>query len=149
MANRRARRQPELERAAKAAKTSNPSLPSTLLFLALVLYLGGLVFRLGFQEVRLLQQGRLLESERVAALAQHRALRAEIASAKTNAGIEKLAREQLGFVMDREVPVKAVLAAAPSEAEHTAPVLRAPEAQPVGLPPAMAALAKFFVPLWP
>jgi hypothetical protein len=117
--------------------------------MGVVLYLGSLVFRLGFQEVNLLKQSRLLAAEKSAVEAQHRDLRAQIALAKTNAGVERLAREQLGFVMDREIPVKAVLATAQSKASlPRASASTSTSSQGVGLPPAMAALAKFFVPLW-
>jgi cell division protein FtsB len=131
-------------------KPAPPSLQSTLVFLGVVLYLGTTVFRLGVQEFHLLKQARLLEEERTAIEAQHQDLRAQIATAKTNAGIERLAREQLGFVMAQEIPVKTVV---PATAVQPAAVAQAPAsaARPtadVGVPPAMAALSKFFVPLW-
>jgi cell division protein FtsB len=139
-------------------KPAPPSLQSTLVFLGVVLYLGTTVFRLGVQEFHLLKQARLLEGERVAIAAQHQDLRSQIASTRTNAGIERLAREQLGFVMAQEIPVK-TLTPVPSGGVTLPPaiVAAAPVAQPAaavppsaeaGLPPAMAALSKFFVPLW-
>ena len=162
MARRRSRRRPEpnpvpMNPVSKpVVKPAPPSLQSTLVFLGVVLYLGTTVFRLGVQEFHLMKQARLLEEEKAAIEAQHQDLQARIASAKTNAGIERLAREQLGFVMAQEVPVKtfvpagqpttatvAVAAAPPRVAPRGAP----PAAQ-VGLPPAMAALSKYFVPLW-
>ncbi|MEB3284713.1 MAG: septum formation initiator family protein [Candidatus Sericytochromatia bacterium] len=126
-----------------------PSLFSTLAFLGVVLYLGGLIFRLGLQEVHLLRQAGMLKAEKVAVEAQHRDLRSQIAAAKTNAGVERLAREQLGFVMDREIPVKAV-STTPQEVKSFARAgsTDSRSTKAVGLPPAMAALAKFFVPLW-
>ncbi len=165
MARRRSRRRPEpnpvpMNPVPKpVVKPAPPSLQSTLVFLGVVLYLGTTVFRLGVQEFHLLKQARLLEEEKVAIEAQHLDLRAQIASAKTNAGIERLAREQLGFVMAQEVPVKTFVplasvqapvtvaaAVVVASASQTAPAV-APAAQ-VGLPPAMAALSKYFVPLW-
>ena len=164
MARRRSRRRTELSQVPANAnpapkpvvKPAPPSLQSTLVFLAVVLYLGTTCFRLGVQEFHLMKQGRLLEEERTAIEAQHQDLRAQIASAKTNAGIERLAREQLGFVMAQEVPVKTFVPAgsAPTTqvaVAETAPAQTTPAAAPaaaVGVPPAMAALSKFFVPLW-
>lgn len=160
MARRRSRRRPEPNPVPSnpvpkpVVKPAPPSLQSTIVFLGVVLYLGTTVFRLGVQEFHLLKQSRLLEEEKVAIEAQHQDLRAQIASAKTNAGIERLAREQLGFVMAQEVPVKTfvplstpaqapvTVAAAPQAAQAIAPAAQ------VGLPPAMAALSKYFVPLW-
>lgn len=159
MARRRSRRRPEPNPVQTnpvpkpVVKPAPPSLQSTLLFMGVVLYLGTTVFRLGVQEFHLLKQARLLEEEKTAIEAQHQDLRAQIAAAKTNAGIERLAREQLGFVMAQEVPVKTfvpvttapavvAVAAAPQAAQAVAPAAQ------VGLPPAMAALSKYFVPLW-
>jgi cell division protein FtsB len=114
-----------------------------VLFAALALYLGGTMFKLVMQEITLVKQGQILQAEKAAVMAQHDELNAQIAQAKTNAGIERLAREQLGLVMPQEIPVKT--AAAPPPEPVKADV--APAGKPaVGLPPAMAALAKFFTP---
>jgi len=143
---------------APAAKFAPPTLQSTLVFLGVVLYLGTTVFRLGVQEFNLLKQGRLLEEEKVAIAAQHENLQAQIAAARTNAGIERLAREQLGFVMAQEIPVKTIVP--PTAAPKAVPVAVAAQPHPepptaprdeqvrVGLPPAMAALSKHFLALW-
>lgn len=158
MARRRSRRRQEPNPVPKpVVKPAPPSLQSTLVFLGVVLYLGTTVFRLGVQEFHLLKQARLLEGERAAIASQHQDLRSQIASTRTNAGIERLAREQLGFVMAQEIPVKtltpvpsggvtvppAVIAAAP-----VAPPPAVPASANVGVPPAMAALSKYFVTLW-
>lgn len=131
-------------------KPNTPSLQTTLVFLALVLWMGTQVVRLFHQELTLYQRGRLLEEERSAVMAQHHDLRAEIAAASTNAGVERLAREQLGFVMAEEIPVKAVVQAAAPEPRRAAvePPASAGEPRSADLPPAIAALAKFFVPMW-
>ena len=73
---------------------------------------------------------------------------AMLADTRTNAGIEKLAREQLGLVMAQEIPVKTIAPVTP--VPTAAPVVAA---APTGhrqneMPPAMAALVKFFAPLW-
>jgi cell division protein FtsL len=121
-------------------------------FFLAVLWMGTQVVRLGYQEVNLLQRASLLEREKADVAAMHHELRAQIAAATTNAGVERLAREQLGFVMAEEIPVKTV-GSAPVAEVPSAPVAPAarPAAEPAGkaqLPPALAALAKFFVPLW-
>ena len=137
---------------ATVGKASTPSLQTTLVFLGLVLWMGTQVVRLGHQELTLFQRGRLLEEEKAVVQSQHHELRAEIAAASTNAGVERLAREQLGFVMAEEIPVKAVVAPAGAESRAEPRVAAAPEpapaAQGADLPPALAALAKFFVPMW-
>lgn len=159
MARRKSRRRTEPAPVPKpAVKPAPPSLQSTLVFLGVVLYLGTTCFRLGVQELHLFKQARLLDQEKAAIEAQHQDLRAQIAACKTNAGIERLAREQLGFVMAQEIPVKTIIPAgsqpAASEPITTlaaAPAQAAPQAAaaaPVGLPPAMAALSKYFMPLW-
>lgn len=128
-------------------KTAPPTLQTTLIFLGITLYLGTTVFRLGVQEWHLFKQSQVLEAERVEVVAHRQALTAEIASTRTNAGIEKLAREQLGLVMAQEIPVKTI---APATPVPSTPVLAArprPGAHN-DLPPAMAALVKFFEPLW-
>ena len=145
MARRRALRKTGTTPAPRAPKekTLPPTLKTTLLFAAIALYLGGTMFKLVMQEITLLKQTQILQAEKAAVMAQHDALAAEIKVSKTNAGIEKLAREQLGLVMPAEIPVKT--AAAPTPPPVVAP--EAPKQEPaVGLPPAMAALAKFFTP---
>lgn len=119
-----------------------PTWKTTMLFAVVALYLGGTMFKLVLQEINLLKQSQILQEERAAVLAQHVALTAEIKVSKTNAGIERLAREQLGLVMAEEIPVKTAAAPQP-EAVAIAPQ---PKQAAVGLPPAMAALAKFFTP---
>ena len=133
---------------APVVKTAPPTLQTTLIFLGLTLYLGTTVFRLCVQEWHLFQQSQVLEAEKATVVAHRQALTSEIASSRTNAGIEKLAREQLGLVMAQEIPVKTI---APAVAPATpAPVLaKATTPRPTNdLPPAMAALVKFFEPLW-
>jgi cell division protein FtsL len=133
-------------------RVNAPALHQTVVFFLAVLWMGTQVVRLGYQEVNLLQRARLLEREKADVAAMHHDLRAEIAAATTNAGVERLAREQLGFVMAEEIPVKAVGSAAIAEAPSApaAPAARPPveSAGKAQLPPALAALAKFFVPLW-
>ncbi|MDB5096459.1 MAG: hypothetical protein JWM80_880 [Cyanobacteria bacterium RYN_339] len=129
-------------------KTAPPTLQTTLIFLGIALYLGTTVFRLCVQEFNLFKQSQMLETERTAVVAHHDALTAEIASSRTNAGIEKLAREQLGLVMAQEIPVKTIATAAPTVAAP-AVVAHAPTGHNQNeMPPAMAALVKFFAPLW-
>jgi cell division protein FtsB len=130
-------------------KTAPPTLQTTLIFLGLALYLGTTVFRLCVQEFNLFKQAQILEAERTAVVTHYDALKTEIASSRTNAGIEKLAREQLGLVMAQEIPVKTIAPAAPSA---PAPVAVAQAPTPAThnnneMPPAMAALVKFFAPL--
>ncbi|MEB3223853.1 MAG: hypothetical protein VKS61_17400 [Candidatus Sericytochromatia bacterium] len=133
-------------------KNNSPALHHTIGFCLAVLWMGTQVFRLGYQELNLLQRASLLEQEKSDVAALHHELRTEIAAAKTNAGVERLAREQLGFVMAEEIPVKAVGTAVVTEtrvalAQPTARVAPpAPDA--AQRPPALAALAKFFMPLW-
>lgn len=126
------------------AQTLPPNMKTTLIFAAVALYLGGTMFKLVMQEITLLKQSQILQAEKAAVVAQHDALAQQIAQAKTNAGIERLAREQLGLVMPQEIPVKT--AAAPPPEAPKAPAANAAQQHPVGLPPAMAALAKFFTP---
>lgn len=126
-------------------KTAPPSLQTSLIFLCMALYLGTTVFRLCVQEWNLLKQAQILQVEKSAVLAHHNELTREIASSRTNAGIERLAREQLGLVMAQEIPVKTIAPATPG------PVAMAAVDAPVpqdDMPPAMAALVKFFTPLW-
>jgi hypothetical protein len=103
------------------------------------------MFKLVMQELTLLKQSQILQAEKAAVVAQHDELKAQIAQAKTNAGIERLAREQLGLVMPQEIPVKTA-AVAPVEPPKPAAAQPTGQQHPVGLPPAMAALAKFFTP---
>jgi cell division protein FtsB len=148
-ARRRNLRRTSVAPAAKpVVKTAPPTLQTTLIFLGVTLYLGTTVFRLCVQEFNLFKQAQVLEAERTEVVAHHQALKAEIASSRTNAGIEKLAREQLGLVMAQEIPVKTI---APITPVPTAvPVVAAAPTghKPNEMPPAMAALVKFFAPLW-
>lgn len=124
-------------------QTLPPTWKTTLLFAVVALYLGGTMFKLVLQEINLLKQTQILQEEKAAVLAQHAALAAEIKLSKTNAGIERLAREQLGLVMPEEIPIKTAAAPQPEPVA----IAQAPAKQAsVGLPPAMAALAKFFTP---
>lgn len=127
-----------------AAKVAPPTLKTQLMFLVIALYLGGTVFKLCIQEWNLYKQAQILQAERAEVLGESKALAAEIARSKTNAGIERLAREQLGLVMAQEIPVKTV-AAVPAPVAPAAPK---PEAPAGAQPPAMAALAKLFTPPW-
>ncbi|MEB3329770.1 MAG: hypothetical protein VKQ33_11110 [Candidatus Sericytochromatia bacterium] len=132
-------------------RASAPAPHQVLVFFLAALWMGTQVFRLGYQEINLLQRSRLLEQEKADVAALHHALRAEIAAATTNAGVERLAREQLGFVMAEEIPVKAVGSAALAEAPavQIARAARPAESSDKApLPPALAALAKYFMPLW-
>jgi cell division protein FtsB len=131
-------------------KTAPPTLQTTLIFLGLTLYLGTTVFRLCVQEWHLFKQAQVLEAERAAVVAHHQALTQEIATSRTNAGIEKLAREQLGLVMAAEIPVKTVAPATTAPTVTAAVVAQAPATprKQNDVPPAMAALVKFFAPLW-
>jgi cell division protein FtsB len=121
----------------------------TLVFLGLALYLGGTVLKLCWQEWNLQNQAHVLQAERVEVQAQNDELNKEIAASRTNAGIERLAREELGLVMAAEIPVKTTQPPPPPPAP-TVKEPAAPNKQParIGLPPAMASLAKFFTPLW-
>lgn len=136
-------------RGAAAQKTAPPTLQTTLIFLGITLYLTTTVFRLGVQEWHLFKQAQVLDAERFAVTAHHDALVAEIKASRTNAGIEKLAREQLGLVMAQEIPVKSI-APAVSVAAIATPVVPQVRSQKPNndLPPAMAVLVKFFEPLW-
>ena len=145
MARRKSRRRPEPKPVPMnpvpkpVVKPAPPSLQSTRVFLGVVRYLGTTVFRLGVQEVHLLKQARLLEEEKTAIEAQHLDLRAQIAAARTNAGIERLAREQLGFVMAQEVPVKTFVPVATGAAAATVAGVAARDGGPVQvLRPALA-----------
>lgn len=123
------------------AKPRRPSLTATLVFGAVTLYLGVNVANSGVQEWRLYQQACVLEKERAAVQAQEAELDAQIAAARTNAGIERLAREQLGLVKGAEIPVKTA---------QPAVVVVAPQAKPqAGMQPALAALVRWFAPLGP
>lgn len=134
-----------LERRAQApvakAKPRRPSLTATLAFGAITLYLGWTVANSGIQEWRLYQQACVLEKERAHVLAQAAELDAQIAASRTNAGIERLAREQLGLVKGTEIPVKTAQPA-------VVVVAQAPRQQ-AGMQPALAALVRWFAPLGP
>lgn len=155
MVRRRFRRQTTFPPLPKSVvKTAPPTLQTTLVFLGVTLYLGTTMFRLCVQEFNLLKQAQILEGERTVVMAQHRALNQDIAMAKTNAGVERLAREQLGLVMAQEIPVKTAAlplasAAHPAtESRPNGPLSPHQAPAPMVLPPAMAALAKFFSPTW-
>ena len=109
-----------------------PTLKTKILFAAMALYLGANLGRLVLQEGNLCKQARELDAERVTVVAESQELTKAIARAKTNAGIERLAREELGLVDAQEVPVKTVL---------SPPTPQRPTRH-VGLPPGMAALAR-------
>lgn len=145
-----ARRRPnrlQTSDSAPAVNVAPPSLKTAVLFLAIALYLGGTVFKLCMQEWNLYQQARILQAEKEVVLAQRAALDVEIAQTKTNAGIERLAREQLGLVMASEIPVKTTQAPPPKPVVKLEPPTT--EAKPpASIPPAMAALAKIFKPFW-
>lgn len=149
MARRRPLRQANgVKTPAPAAKVAPPALKTKLMFLVIALYLGGTVFKLCIQEWNLYKQAQILQAEKAAVVAESEILAAEIARSKTNAGIERLAREQLGLVMAAEIPVKTVAAlpsAPPAPQAPEAPKATAPAGGP---PPAMAALAKLFTPPW-
>lgn len=138
-------------RTAAPAPTAPPTLKTSILFLALALYLGGTVFKLCMQEWTLFQQAQVLAAEKAELVAQSQELQAELAKTTTNAGIERLAREQLGLVRAHEIPVKTTQAPPPKPvhqlAEETQPA-KQQQPGPGGLPPAMAALAKLFKPFW-
>ena len=152
MARRRSLRQKGVAKAPRpVVKTAPPTLKTTLLFLAVTLYLGGTVFKLCWQEWTLAQEGQILQHEQADVMAQNQALNGQIALARTNAGIEKLAREQLGLVKAEEIPVKTVVPQPQlAQAPATAPDANPPADKPhrVGLPPAMAAMAKLLTPSW-
>lgn len=144
MARRRAQRRQGAQPAPRPKmQTLPPSLKTTVLFALVALYLGGTMFKLVVQEITLFKQSQILQAEKAAVVAQHEALAQEIALSKTNAGIERLAREQLGLVMPAEIPVKTA-AAPPVETPVAGEPAAKPEKPGVGMPPAMAALAKFF-----
>lgn len=148
MASRRPARRQEAAPAPRAvAKIAPPTLKTKLVFLGLALYLGTTIFRLGVQECNLLQQARILDAERNEVVQQNAELTKEIAASRTNAGIEKLAREELGLVMAAEIPIKTTTPPPPPPPPTVAQPQLARRPQ-VGLPPAMAALAKLFTPLW-
>jgi cell division protein FtsB len=150
MARRRPLRQSDgVKTPAPAAKFAPPTLKTQLLFLAIALYLGGTVFKLCIQEWNLYKQAQILQAEKAEVQAQGDQLAAEIARSRTNAGIERLAREQLGLVMAEEIPVKTVAALPPAETiMPEAAKMDVPAGKPAGQPPAMAALAKLFTPPW-
>lgn len=146
MARRRALQRPSNAPAPRpAVKTAPPSLKTSLLFLALALYLGSTAFKLCMQEWNLYQEGRVLQAEKDEQLTRHQTLSAEIARSKTNAGLEKLAREQLGLVMAEEIPVKTIAPATPAPQLAAAP---RHDTHTVGLPPAMGTLARFITAPW-
>lgn len=151
MARRRPLRQATgVKTPAPAANVAPPHLKTKLMFLVIALYLGGTVFKLCIQEWNLYKQAQILQAEKAEVVGESEALAAEIARSKTNAGIERLAREQLGLVMAEEIPVKTVAAVPPAARPvTTAPEAPKQEAAPAGAqPPAMAALAKLFTPPW-
>jgi cell division protein FtsB len=120
---------------------SKPNLATSMAFLAIALYMGVTLSRLGLQEWNLLQKGRILQAEQANVLAEKQRLENDIVQSRTNAGIEKLAREELGLVSAQEIPVKTI----------PAPVVTAlaPQAaHALGWPPAMAAVARMLVPTW-
>lgn len=134
-----------LERRAAApvaqAKVRRPSITATLFFGAITLYLGVNVANSGVQEWRLYQQACVLDKERNLVITQQAELDAQIAASRTNAGIERLAREQLGLVKGTEIPVKTAQPA-------VVMVAQAPRPQ-AGMQPALAALVRWFAPLGP
>lgn len=120
-------------------KNALPSLPVSLFFLGVTLYLGGTMVKLGMQEWTLLKQAQILQGEQQAVAAQYSELNGQIALCRTNEGMERLARQKLGLVKAQEIPIKRA---------ESAPCLPVPsassESPAVGLPPGMAALVKFF-----
>lgn len=75
------------------------------LLLGLVVYMGVNLGRLILQEARLLRQGQILRQEQKAVQARAQDVLTEIRLAQSPPGIQRLARERLGFGMPGEIPV--------------------------------------------
>lgn len=87
-------------------RRSDASRSTRLLLWIGVVYASVSLGHLLVQEYRLLYQGRVLHAESVAAEAKARKLREAIEYAKSPAGIERLARKNLGMARAGEQPIR-------------------------------------------
>ncbi|GEM_PF-5975241 len=115
-------------------------------FVLFAVYLTWMIVKLCVQEYHLHQRAVFVAREHTKLTAQYETVEESIRLAGTDAGIERLARAQLGLVKAEEIPVKTVtasqtLAQAPDLAVEVKPA-------PLVLPPALAALARFFPAKW-
>jgi cell division protein FtsB len=110
------------------------------------MYLTWMIAKLCVQEYHLHQRAVFVAREHAKLTAQYEMVEESIRLAGTDAGIERLARAQLGLVKAEEIPVKTVTAPQ-TLAQAPEPVVEAKPA-PMVLPPALAALARFFPATW-
>lgn len=90
--------------------------------LGLIISLGVNLCRLMVQEWHLLRQGEILRQEQLNVEARAEEIRLEIALSQAAPGIQRLARERLGFGMPGEIPV------------HFTGKIPPREAQPIAIP---------------
>ena len=84
--------------------------------LGLTLSAGINLGRLMIQEWRLLRQGQILRQEQIHVEARAQEVRNEIRLSQATPGIQRLARERLGFGMPGEIPVHFTGKIPPAEA---------------------------------
>lgn len=75
------------------------------LLLGMAVYMGINLGRLVIQEWRLIRQGQILRQEQHAVEARAQEVLTEIRLSQSPPGIQRLARERLGFGMPGEIPV--------------------------------------------
>ena len=84
--------------------------------LGLIVSMGINLCRLMVQEWRLLRQGQILRQEQVSVEARAQEVLGEIRLSQAAPGIQRLARERLGFGMPGEIPVHFTGKTLPAEA---------------------------------
>lgn len=104
-----------MTRRAKAAQALENRLIRWLI-LGMILSLGINLSRLMVQEWRLLRQGQILKQEQLAVEARAQEVLDEIRLSQAAPGIQRLARERLGFGMPGEMPVHFTGKIPPAEA---------------------------------
>lgn len=104
-----------MTRHAKAAQALENRLLRWVI-LGLILSMGINLGRLMIQEWRLLRQGQILRHEQQVVEARAQEVLNEIRLSKAAPGIQRLARERLGFGMPGEIPVHFTGKIPPSEA---------------------------------
>lgn len=117
-----------MQRRRLGAASKRERLLSKAVLFACIAYVGVNVGRLAVQECRLLEEGRIMGKDRVAQDQERRQLLQQIAEARTNDGVEHVARKVLALARPGEVPVVFLAGAQPRLVPY--PVPPTPEPTP-------------------
>lgn len=79
-----------------------------LILLLGVIYIGVNFFNLVMQEMNLYNYKSVLDKQMLSVTQEHNNLKQNIFYFKTDAGIEEIARKNLGYVKNDEIPIKVI-----------------------------------------